>query len=91
MKRDGFIFYKSFADACIAIKNSKERLKLYDAIVKYGLEGEELELEGVPNAMFLLIKPQIDANNRKYENGKKGGRPKSLDERIVEAREKMKK
>ena len=27
-------------------------------------------------ALFNALKPQIDANNRKFENGKKGGRPK---------------
>ena len=26
-------------------------------------------------AIFKLIRPQVDANNKKYENGKKGGRP----------------
>lgn len=27
---------------------------------------------------FTLIKPQLSANNKRYEDGKKGGRPKKI-------------
>ena len=47
------------------------------AIVEYGLYGETTEsLKPIAKAMMLLIKPQIDANQKRYENGCKGGRPR---------------
>ena len=75
MERDGFVFYRSFAEA-LAVVDANTRLSCYDAIVNYGIYGKEPELEGIPQAVFALVKPQIDANNKRYESGAKGGRPK---------------
>lgn len=82
MERESFVFYKSFAEALNAL-DKETRADCYDAIVNYGLYGIEPELEGLPAVIFTLVKPQLDANNKKYQNGKKGaefgklgGRPK---------------
>lgn len=74
MKRDSFVFYRSFADALRNL-SAKDRLAAYDALVNYGLEGET-DASGVAAAIVAAFKPIIDANNRRYENGKTGGRPK---------------
>ena len=74
-----FIFYRSFYEAAKTLDNS-DRLTLYDAIAAYALDGIEPERSGVPGGMFLLMKPVIDANTQRYENGKKGGRPKNQTE-----------
>ena len=60
--RDSVLFYRSFYDA---LKNipSDERLKVYDSIMEYGMYDRDPELDGVALAIFLLAKPQIDANN----------------------------
>ena len=76
MERDSFIFYRSFFEAIRVLKDA-DRLKVYDAIVEKALNDKEIELTGLSNSMFILIKPQLEANNRKYVNGKKGGRPKN--------------
>jgi len=76
MKKDTFIYYRSFWDA-IQTRPDNERLALYDAILLYAFEGKQSELHEVESAIFTLIKPQIDANHRKWENGLKGGRPNS--------------
>lgn len=76
MNRESFVFYRSFAEALAALE-PETRLNCYDAITDYALNGGEIELSGVELAVFKLIKPQIDANNRRYQNGTKGGRPKT--------------
>ena len=76
MKRDSFIFYKSFYDS-IKELDPKDQVQIYDAIFQYQFEGKEIELKGVCKSIFTLIIPQLEANNKRYENGKKGGRPKN--------------
>ena len=71
MKRDSMIFYASFHQAAKALEKDSEKAALYDAIFEYALFGKEFELTGTPRAMFLLIKPQLEANIRKYRNGKR--------------------
>lgn len=72
--RDGIVFYKSFFES-ISELPEENALNIYNAIFKYAFFDEEPELSGIEKAIFTIIKPQIDANNKKYENGKKGGRP----------------
>lgn len=74
--RDSIVFYKSFIDALKELPDN-DRLELYDAIFDFGIYGNEPKLSGIKSAVFTLIRPQIEANNRKYENGVKGGRPKN--------------
>mgnify|MGYP007009152901 CR=1 FL=1 len=72
--RDSFIFYRSFKDAIDDLED-KDKLSLYEAIVIYALEQKVAEMTGISKILFKLIKPQLDANFRKRENGKKGGAP----------------
>ena len=74
--RDSFVFYRGFYEAACDLDDD-ERLKLYDALAEYALNGAEtLKERSVARAVFKSVKPQIDANNQRYENGKKGGAPK---------------
>lgn len=75
MSRDSFIFYKSFYDAIKEI-TTEEQAMVVLAIMKYQFEDIEIELTGIPKAIFTLIKPQLNANNVRYKNGCKGGAPK---------------
>ena len=70
MEKQSFIFYASFYEALQELSD-KSRLKLYDAITSYALEGVECDLTGIEKAVFALIKPQLRANNQRYEKGKK--------------------
>ena len=76
--RDSFIFYRSFFESFDGL-SKKDKLLLFDAICNYALNDIEPELNGVPLAMFKLLKPQVDANTRRYENGCKGGRPRKTE------------
>lgn len=77
--REGFIFYASWMEA---IKNLPRDIQgdVLTAIIEYGLYGETTDnLKPITKALLSMVKPQIDANNQRYENGKKGGRPKVND------------
>ena len=75
--RDSFVFYRGFYDAAQDLEDDA-RLKFYDAVIEYALNGAEtLKERSAARAIFKAIKPQIDVNNQRYENGKKGGRPKT--------------
>lgn len=78
--RDSVVFYRSFYDA---VKNlpPEEFKKSVQAIMEYGLNEIEPETTGIERTVFLLTKPQIDANNRRYQNGSKGGKPKANQEK----------
>ena len=74
--RDSFIFYRSFYEA---IKDLPRDIQgeIYTAIMEYSLYGKETDnLKHIARSIFTLIKPQIDINNKRFDNGCKGGRPK---------------
>ena len=64
--RDGIIFYKSFYESITEL-SPESALKIYDAIFKYAFYDEVSELVGIEKAIFALIQPQLDANNKRYE------------------------
>ena len=74
--RDSIILYRSLREATKQL-DLETRAKVYDAVMDYAFDGVEPEETGVIQAMFLMMKPIIDANNQRYENGCKGGRPKN--------------
>lgn len=74
---DSFIFYASFAEAAGELDNEQYGA-LMRAINEYALFDKVPDLAGVPKMLFTLIKPQLDANKKRRENGKYGslgGRP----------------
>jgi len=72
--RDSFIFYRSFSEAIDDLPDS-DQLMLYRAIKEYSINNNEIELTGMAKTCWILIKPVLTANNKRYEDGKKGGRP----------------
>lgn len=69
--RDSMIFYRSFFEAVREL-DSETKSQIYDAIFDYGMNFKEPELTGVAKTIWTLIKPNLDANIRKFENGSKG-------------------
>jgi hypothetical protein len=74
-KRDSIVVYRSFYEAAKALTD-KEELELYRAIFEFGLDHKNAEMGPMAAAMFKLIKPQLEANYKKWQNGMRGGRPK---------------
>lgn len=88
MTRGSFVFYRSFYEGLSAL-NDADRLAAYDAIVRYGLDGVN-EAEGVAAAVLALVRPILDANNRKVEAGRKGGQAKQNEAKNKQAQAKVK-
>ena len=74
--RESFIFYKSFYEALNDLDEPADKIAFIEAICEYALNEEKPKLSGPLKGMFNLARPQIDKNNIRYENGKKGGAPK---------------
>lgn len=89
MARDSFVFYRSFYEALQNVPK-KYRSEVYEAVFTYVFEASEPSISGVSRALWELIRPQLDASQKRYENsmkgagygkkgaeyGKLGGRPK---------------
>ena len=70
MERESIIFYSSFLQWIKTIQDDAERLKAYEYIIQYWLEWIEPEPENwIAYTVFLLVKPQLDANNKRYVDG----------------------
>lgn len=85
--RDSSIFYRSFYEAIKSLPESNQ-LEVYNAIFEYSFNFVEVELTGLSNTIFTLIKPQLEANNKRYENGTKPKNKKS--ESKIEAKDEQK-
>ena len=81
--KESIIIYRSFYEA-IKDLPKEQQADAWMAIFEYGLNQNEIDLSGIVSTVFKLVKPQLDANLKRYENGSKGGRPKNL----IETKEK---
>lgn len=73
MARDAFTFFASFRTATAKLDDAT-RLAVYDAIMDYALFDEEPEFDNVvAEAIFTLVRPNVDASNKKRDSGAKGG------------------
>lgn len=76
---DSYVFYNSFHEALKELPMAEYGEVLF-AVNEYALNGIEPQFDSmVARVAFTLIKPQIDANREKRENGKLGGRPRQKD------------
>lgn len=75
--RDSFIIYRSFYDA-ISDLPKEEQADVYNAICMFSLDQKEPQLTGVSSTIFKLIRPQLESNYKRYENGKQ---PKTKQEK----------
>ena len=74
--RDSVLFYRSFYEAIQTLPD-EERLKAYEYIIGYGLNGAEPEAGSAAYGIYIMAKAQVDANNKRFLNGSRGGRPKT--------------
>ena len=80
MERGQFTFYRSFFEGISRIRKKADRCDAYDAIVRYALDGEEPDLDSLPDAAvlaFVMARPNLDASRKKADAGSKGGASKA--------------
>lgn len=75
LQRESFIFYRSFYESLKCL-SKEEQLDLFTAICEKALYNNDTKLTGIAESLYILIAPQIDANTKRYEDGKRGGRPR---------------
>lgn len=72
--RESFTFYRSFIEGLRDVNDATFR-RLVESISRYALDDIEPELSGLEYGMFTSWKANVDASNKRRENGKLGGRP----------------
>ena len=88
-QRDSFVFYRSYLES-IELLSIKKQLLAYKALVKYGLNQEEMENLPPQVAIILKIaKPNIDANIRNYNRRIKNKERKKMSDLKKEVNDKV--
>ena len=80
--RESFVFYRSFYYSIERLPDDVQ-LALFRAVVRYGLDQGSPDFSGVSQqpfveAIFAGIRPQLDANYKRFLNGNGGGCPQGI-------------
>lgn len=74
--RESVVIYRSFHEAS-KLLSPEEYKELWVNLFDYSLDGDIPEFESaLAEVIFTMAQPQIDANKKRQENGRKGGAPK---------------
>lgn len=76
-RNESFVFYGSFYEAANKLPEGIREKYLYKLLgyMTYGIEPTFTKDEWMQEALFISHRPQIDVNNKRRQNGKKGGAP----------------
>jgi hypothetical protein len=66
--RDSTIIYRSFYEAIKELP-AQNQAEVWNAVFEYSLNFQLIELSGLSKTIFTLIKPQLDANLKRYQSG----------------------
>lgn len=89
MNRKGFVFYRSFYEAIKNLDN-KNKCEIIDAICEFGLNQTEIKMSPITTALFTLIKPQLEANHKRYLNGLKPKYKQTESKLVTKEKDKVK-
>ncbi len=62
------VFYRSFYEAIKELPEHNQ-VEVLKAICEYGFDGNEPEISGISKTIWTLIKPNLQANRKKWESG----------------------
>ena len=71
--RDSTVIYRSFYEAIKELPKENQA-EVWAAIFEFSLNFNEIELTGLSKTIFILIKPNLEANMVKWKNGNKAKR-----------------
>lgn len=74
--RDSMVIYRSFYEAIKELPRENQA-EVWEAVFELGFNHTEIVLNGLSKTIFTLIKPIIDANYKRWENGSKPKQHKS--------------
>lgn len=81
-ERDYILFYRSFYES-IKCMPGEVQLEIYPAVFEYWFfQKQPKNLSEVAKGLFTLMKPIIDRNRTRVENGKKGGHKRATSEPV---------
>ncbi len=75
--RNHFTFMRSYFEAIEDLSDA-DQLKVYRAISAFSLNDEEVELDGLANTIFKLIKPILIKGNNKSKNSSETNRKQNI-------------
>jgi hypothetical protein len=77
--RETMIVYRSFFES---LKGCEKEVQadVWNAIFEMGFNQKEVELDGLSKTLWLLIKPQIEANLKRFLNGSKPKQKQNVSE-----------
>lgn len=81
--RESYTFYRSFIEGLRDVDDATFR-RLIESISRYALDDIEPELSGLEYGMYASWKANVDASNKRRENGKLGGRPSKEEPMVTE-------
>jgi hypothetical protein len=90
MNRDSTIFYRSFYEAIKELPEQNQ-LEIYNAIFEHSLNLKKPELTGLSKTIYTLIEPQIEANLKRYTNGKQPKKKQDESEKEAKAEQDLSK
>ena len=77
-RKDNVLIYASFYEAMKECDDDIQ-IKVFQAVMDYGLYNKHTQLSGIAKSLFIIMKPLIDSNVKKYNDAKKGGRKPKKD------------
>ena len=67
MRKESFVFYRSWVDAIKDLPDN-ERLSFYEATIEYGCNGNKrTDLSPLVNMAFKFVKASIDKDKERYD------------------------
>lgn len=77
--RNSTIIYRSFYES-IKDLPKENQAEVWAAIFEFSLNFKTVKLEGISRSLFILIKPQLEANHKRYRSGTEAKRKRKRSE-----------